>query len=82
MERGAVSVSARLDDQPSQSSIGDLNGFSYNYEAAFVEDLVKCRRASLSALINKRICKLGAKFLGISQSEGEEDQRSLLAAEG
>ncbi len=73
MERGAVSVPARFDDQQSQDSVGDVNRVSYSHEVAIVEDFLTCQEVSLSALISKWICKLGAKSLGMSRMEGKED---------
>ena len=62
---------ARFDDQQSQGSLGDVDRVSYSHEVVIVERFVTCQRLSLSALIGKRICKLGTKVLGISRGEGE-----------
>ena len=62
---------ARFDDQQSPGSLGDVNRVSYSHEVAIVERFVICQSLSLSALIGKRICKLGAKVLGISRGDGE-----------
>ena len=70
-----------FDDRWSQDLVGNVKRFSYSYEVAIVEGSVTCQRLSSSALISKRICKLGAQFPG-DQHEGRRGKPKAAAGVG